>query len=113
MESAAAAHPFARYPLVPRGRFCTARPDGAVSGDLDATGPIGWAAGHDVEVLAQDLAALAGAQPSLAAKLAAVSARVAAAARDGHAVIGFIEYVSADAESARKWLIAEEGDHEE
>lgn len=113
MESAAAAHPFARYPLVPRGRFCTARPDGAVSSDLDATGPIGWAVGHDIEVPARDLVALGSAQPSFAAKLAAASARVASAARGGHAVIGFIEYVSADAEGARKWLIAEEGDHEE
>jgi hypothetical protein len=108
IQSAAATHPFACYPLVPRGRFCTARPDGAVSSDLDSTGPIGWAAGPEVEVLAQDLAALGRKQPTFAAELVAASARVASAARGGQAVIGFIEYVSADAEGARKWLIAEE-----
>ena len=42
VQSAAPSHPFARYPFVPRGRFCSVTPAGPVRGDLEAAGPIGW-----------------------------------------------------------------------
>lgn len=75
-----------------------------VRGDLDSTGPIGWAVGDDVTTLARDLAGAAASQASWAAELGAASWRVQAAAHAGHAVIGFIEYLPPRAEGLRKWL---------
>lgn len=102
-------HPFARAPYVPQGRFCAASPARLVRADLDSTGPIGWCAGEDVASLARELLAIGHNAPS-AAELVAVSSRVAAAAQRGDALVGFIEYVPAEAEGERKWLIDPAGD---
>jgi hypothetical protein len=107
LQSAAPSHPFARYPLVPRGRFCgaAASPASAVRGDLDSAGPVGWAAADDVAVLARDLAAAAGAEPAFAAELRAAADRVESAARRGLAVIGLVEYLPPEADGERQWLV--------
>ena len=105
VQSAAPSHPFARYPYVPRGRFCSVTPAGPVRGDLEAAGPIGWAAGDDVAALARDLAAVAGEQPAFGVELRAASLRVELAARRGHAVIGLVEYLSPEAEGHRDWFV--------
>jgi hypothetical protein len=106
VQSADPSHPFARYPYVPRGRFCTVSAGGPVRADLEEAGPIGWAAaGDDAAVLARDLAAVAGEQPAFAAELRAASARVQSAAARGHAVIGLIEYLSPEADGRRHWLV--------
>jgi hypothetical protein len=106
LRTAAPSHPLARYPCVPRGRFCGATsPDDPVRGDLDWAGPVGWAAADEVTALARDLAALAGGQPSFAAELRAASDRVEAAARRGHAVLGLVEVLPPEAEGERQWLV--------
>jgi hypothetical protein len=94
-----------RYPFVPRGRFCGISPTGPLRGDLESTGPIGWAAEGDVATLARDLAAAANEQPAYAVDLRAASARVEAAARRGHAVIGFVEHLPPEAEGDRCFLV--------
>jgi hypothetical protein len=106
LDSAAQLHTFAPYPYVPRGRFCAAGAGGAVRDDLDATGSIGWAAGDDVAAVARDLAAAARANARFAPELQAAVQRVESAASDGHAVIGFIEYVPPQSEGWRKWFTA-------
>jgi hypothetical protein len=83
--SAAPSHPFARYPFVPRGRFCGVSPTGGVRGDLESTGPVGWAGAGDVGTLARDLAAAADELPAFAVEVRAASDRVASAGRRGHA----------------------------
>jgi hypothetical protein len=103
LDSAPELHTFAPPPYVPRGRFC-ANPAGVVRGDLDSTGPIGWAAGDDVAAIARDLAAAADKNATFAPELRAAADRVRAAARLGHAVIGFIEYVPPQSEGWRKWF---------
>ena len=55
--------------------------------------------------LAQGFRAVAASQPAFAGELQAVSDRVEAVARRGETVIGFIEYVPAEAEGHRRWLI--------
>jgi hypothetical protein len=106
LRSAAPSHPFARHPYVPRGRFCSAAsPGNPVRGDLDSTGPIGWAAADDVAALARELAAVAGAQPAFATELRAAAERIETAAARGHAVIGLVEYLPPEAEGERKWLV--------
>jgi hypothetical protein len=106
LDSAPELHTFAPPPFVPRGRF-VANPAGAVRGDLDATGPIGWAAGDDVAGIARDLvAAAAAATAAFTPELRAAADRVASAARLGQAVIGFIEYVPPQSEGWRKWFTA-------
>jgi hypothetical protein len=108
-RTAAPSHPFTRFPYVPQGRFCTASPTRLVRADLDSTGPIAWCAGDDVAGIARELLAVAEKEAS-AAELVTVSNRVAAAARRGEALIGFIEYVPGEAEGERKWLIDPAGD---
>lgn len=105
LDSAAELHTFAPPPYVPRGRFC-ANASGAVRGNLDSTGPIGWAAGDDVAAIARDLAAATAAHTPFAPELRAAAERVDAAARLGQAVIGFIEYVPPQSEGWRKWFTA-------
>jgi hypothetical protein len=94
-----------RYPYVPRGRFCTISAMGPLRGDLESTGPIGWAAGGDVAILARDLAGVADQQPAFAAELCAVSERVESAARQGHAVIGLIEPLPPETDGERTHLV--------
>lgn len=103
-------HPFARYPYVPRGRFCSTSPEREVRSDLDSTGPIGWATAREAAILAGDLRAIAGEKPAFASELQAVAERVTAAADLGHAVIGWIEYLPAEAEGRRTWLTDPEAD---
>jgi hypothetical protein len=104
VESVSPSHPFARYPLVPRGRFCDANFGSLVRGDFEETGPLGWAADDDVAALARDLAALADGRPDVASELRAVSDRIAAVAGRGHAVIGLIEYLSPEADGEPSWF---------
>lgn len=106
LDSAAQLHTFAPYPYVPRGRFCVSGAGGAVGDDLAATGPIGWAARDDVAVVARDLAEAARANARFAPELEAAVERVESAARQGHAAIGFIEYVPPPSEGWRKWFTA-------
>ena len=105
VQSAPPSHPFAHYPFVPRGRFCSVTATGLVRGDLESTGPIGWAAADDVAAVARDLAALADEQQAFGVELRAASLRVELAARRGHAVIGLIEYSSPEAEGQRSWFV--------
>jgi len=105
---AASSHPFARYPYVPHARFGDGSAARRVRGDLDSTGPVGWAGPDDAATLARDLFAAARAHPSLASTLEAASARVEATAGHGQAVLGWIEYLPAEAEGQRQWLGAEE-----
>jgi hypothetical protein len=106
VEAAAPSHPFARHPFVPRGRFCTVRPAALVRADLEETGPIGWAAADEVGALARDFAAVASAEPAFAPELRAVAARMEEVSRRGHAVIGWIEYLSPEADGESR-LFAE------
>lgn len=98
-----------RYPFVPRGRFCAVDATGPVRGELESSGPIGWAAGADVLALARDLDGLAAEQPALAGELRAAAERVVAAARRGHAVIGLIESLPPEAEGHRTSLVDPDG----
>jgi len=105
-------HLFAPYPFVPRGRFRGTNPTELVSSYLSSTGPIGWAGGDDVATVARALRAVAVEQPDFAAALRACAEKVEAAARQGHAVIGLIEYVPPENEGWRKWLV-DNGDEDE
>jgi hypothetical protein len=109
VEAAAPSHPFARSPFVPRGRFCAADAGAAVRADFEDTGPIGWAAGHDVADLARDLAARADEHPAFAPEIWAAAARIEAAAAGGQAVIGLVEYLSPEADGEPSWF-ADPGD---
>jgi hypothetical protein len=106
VETAAPTHPFATYPLVPRGRFGTVSATRRVRGDLDSTGPVGWAAGDDLARYVRDLRALAGRHVALAVELEAVANRVEAVAARGAAVIGLVEYLPPEADGERHWLAA-------
>ena len=55
--------------------------------------------------LAHDFRAVAASKPALAGELHSVSDRVEAVARHGRAAIGFFEYVPAEAEGHRRWLV--------
>jgi len=110
VDRAAPSHPFARYPLVPRGRFCRVSPERLVRADFEETGPMGWAAGDDVAALARDLLALAGDRPAFAPELRTVSHRLETVSRSGHAVIGLIEYLSPEADGEMRWFRSEADD---
>jgi hypothetical protein len=101
----APSHPFARYPFVPQGRFCSVRSTGPVRGDFESTGPAGWADADGAVDLARALAAVADQQPVFAGELRAASNRVESAARRGHAVIGLIELLAPEAEGHRSFLV--------
>jgi hypothetical protein len=112
-ETAAPSHPWARFPLVPRGRFGTMHEARVVRGDLDSTGPIGWAAGDDVRLLASALAAEAARVPvagAPSAHLRAVAERARRVADEGHALLGFIEFLPPEADGQRQWLVDPECD---
>jgi hypothetical protein len=98
LELAAPSHPFARYPFVPSGWFCSVDPERFVRPDFEATGPIGWAAGDDVVALARDLGTFAGDDSVFTPQLRALSRRLEAVSLRGQAVIGLIEYLSPEAD---------------
>ena len=81
------------------------RADRVVPGALENTGPIGWAAGHHLAKLSDDLRALAAGEAHARAELLAVADRVADVASRNQAVIGFIEFRPPEAAGQPRWLV--------
>jgi hypothetical protein len=104
-ETAAPTHPWARYPYVPGGRFGAMKSDRLVRGDLEGTGPVGWAAGSDVQTVSHDLLAAAEGAANASSALRSVVERVRRVAESDQAIIGFIEFLPPEADGQRQWLI--------
>jgi hypothetical protein len=95
----------ARYPYVPRGRLCEAGATSVVRGDLESAGPIGWTDAADAAAVARDLRATANEQAAFAPELRAAADRVESAARNGHGILGLIEFLSREADGMRVHLV--------
>jgi hypothetical protein len=106
-------HPWARYPFVPRQRFGCGHRDCLVRHYFESTGPVGWAIGEDLRLMAHSLRELSSREEALTWQLRGMADRLEAADRDGNAVLGWLEYLSPEAEGDRLWLVASDEDTEE
>jgi hypothetical protein len=112
LETLSPDHPWARYPFVPRKKFACSRRDCLVRHCFESTGPVGWAAGEDLRLIADSLRELSNREKGLPSRLRALADLLEAADRDGHAVIGWLEYLSPEAEGNRLGLVAPDEDSE-
>jgi hypothetical protein len=110
LRLASPSHPFGRYPFVPSGRLGDGTAERRVRGDLDSTGPIGWATPAEAATLAQSLSGATNEHGDLASELQRSSARIQSTAARGQAVIGWIEYLPPEAEGQPKWFVELEAD---
>ncbi len=91
----------AAFPFVPSGRMHELGPSFvAVRNHGEGIGPIGWAAGEDVRIVA-DAYAEQGSK-----ELARVGENVRRLYRDGAAVLGCLELMSPESDGHRNWLVS-------
>jgi hypothetical protein len=105
-------HPWARYPFLPKRTFACTRRVCAMLNHFEDTGPIGWAAGEDLRDIVDRLRELSSGERA-PSQLGALADRLEDADRDGHAVIGWLQYLTPEAEGRRLWLVEAEDDARE